>query len=165
MSYSQPLSSQVIIFIYSVGFGVLLGLTYEVFTVLRMLLSDKKWAYILCDTAFTLIGSTLSFFFMVLFNNGIVRLNLILAQLVGALCFHFSVGRYIIKPLLFISEKLRKLISLILFPIRFVFEKAEKLAAKLRQKQQNKHSKTEKMKKEKKKIKNIIKIPLKKFKK
>lgn len=165
MSYSQPLSSQVVIFIYSVGFGVLLGLVYEVFTVLRMLLSDKKWAYVLCDAAFSLIGSILSFFFMVLFNNGIVRLNLVLAQLVGGLCFHFSVGKYLIKPLLFISEKLRKLIYLLLFPVRFIFKRTGKLVGKLRQKQQNKSTETEKMKKEKKKIKNIIKIPLKKFKK
>lgn len=162
MSYNQPLSNQVIVFAFGVGFGVLLGVLYEIFSVLRMLLSDKKWAYILCDTLFSLIGTVLSFFFMVLFNSGVVRLNLIVAQLTGGLVFHFSLGKYLIKPLLFIAEKIRKLILLIMFPLRFLWKKLKKVILIFKEKFKKKKEKREKSEKAKKKIKNIIKTHLKK---
>lgn len=165
MSYNQPLSNQVIIFIYSVGFGVLLGFVYEVFSVLRMLLSDKKWAYILCDSFFSLSATVSSFFFMVLFNSGVVRFNLIAAQLIGGLVFHFSMGKYFIKPLMFIAEKLRKFVYIFLSPIRFFLKKSAEYLLKWRKKAKNKKIKKIKPEKEKKKIKNIIKIPLKNCKK
>lgn len=165
MSYSQPLSSQVIIFIRTIGLGVLLGLLYEFFAALRMLLSDKKWAYILCDTAFSLIGSIASFFFMVLFNDGIVRFNLVMAELLGALCFHFSAGKYLIKPLLFISKKLRQLLRFMTLPIRVIIKKVVAAISKSGQKRMIRANKEKKSKKERKKIKNIIKIPLKKIEK
>lgn len=165
MSYAQPLSNQVIVFICGVGFGVLLGLTYEVFTVLRMLLSDKKWAYILCDGIFSVFATIMSFFFMVLFNSGIVRFNLIAAQLLGGVCFHLTIGKYLIKPLLFLAKKLRKLLYMLCFPIRLLISKARKIKPNLHFKRLNRAKNEKKPKKERKKFKNIIKTLLKKRKK
>ena len=42
------------------------------------------------------MASVISFFFMVLYNSGQIRLNLMLAELFGGLAFHFSLGKYIL---------------------------------------------------------------------
>ena len=149
MIYSGTLSDQIIVFIRCIGLGVLLGLIYEFFSLLRCFLSDKTRAYVICDIAFSLVATVISFFFMVLYNNGRVRLNLVLAQIIGGVAFHFSVGRYLLKPLTFIAVKIRRVLSALLLPVKKLIAKLKpRGAVPLR-----------------KKIKNIVKIPLKKRKK
>lgn len=162
MNYSEPLSNQIIVFIRCVGLGVLLGFLFEVFSVLRALLSDKKWAYVLCDISFSLIATVISFFFMVLYNSGIVRLNLIAAQLLGGVAFHLTAGKYLIKPLIYFGEKLRKLVLLIFYPFKLFLKKAGALLHKIIKKTQRNNSGDKQVKKDRKKFRNIIKIPLKK---
>lgn len=149
MSYSWPLSEQIIVFIRCIGLGILLGLLYEVFSVLRCFLSEKTWAYVVCDVAFSLITTVISFFFMVLYNNGRVRLNLVFAQIIGGVAFHFSVGRYLLKPLTFFAMKMRRAMSVLLYPLKKPIEKL-KIRSGLPLRKKNK---------------NIVKIPLKKRKK
>ncbi len=152
MNYAEPLSNQVLVFIRSVGFGVLLGLIYELFSAVRILLGDKKRAYILCDISFSLTATVLSFFYMVLYNSGRVRLNLLAAQLIGAIAFHIAAGRYLVKPFNYLMEKTRQLLLFLFYPIRYVFGKVKNILAR----------RPKKEKKKLKNIKNIIKIPLKK---
>ncbi len=162
MNYAEPLSNQVMVFIRGVGFGVLLGLLYEAFTVLRNLISDKKWAYVLCDISFSLIAAVMSFFFMILFNGGIVRLNLILAQLLGGVALHLSAGRHLIKPMLFVGGAIRKGIRFVFSPVRFILHKGRALLSTQIKKLKSEKKNDSVPKKDRKKIKNIIKIPLKK---
>lgn len=149
MIYSGPLSDQIIVFIRCIGLGVLLGIIYEAFSLLRCFLSDKTRAYVICDIAFSLTATVISFFYMILYNNGRVRLNLVAAQIIGGVAFHYSVGRYLMKPLSFVAVKIRRGISAAFSPLK-------KLAAVL---------KKNNIVPLKKKIKNIVKIPLKKRKK
>ncbi len=153
MIYSGPLSDQIIIFIRCIGLGVLLGLIYEVFSALRCMISDKIPAYVICDVAFSLIATLISFFFMVLYNNGRVRLNLVFAQLIGGVAFHMSCGRYLLKPLTFIVVKIRRVISTLFLPVKKLIEKLSSFFS------------SDGRVPMKKKIKNIVKIPLKKRKK
>lgn len=148
MRYSGPLSDQIVVFIRCIGLGVLLGLLYEAFSVLRCLLSDKTRAYVICDIAFSLIATVISFFFMILYNDGRVRLNLVVAQLLGGVAFHFSLGRYITQPISVAATKIRHILSVALRPMKKCFVR-------------KKISRGDSAKK----IKNIVKIPLKKRKK
>ncbi len=162
MNYSEPLSNQILVFIRGVGFGVLLGLLYECFCVLRVFLSDKKWAYVVCDVLFGLTGTVMSFFFMVLYNDGRVRLNLMAAQLLGGIAFHIAAGRYLIKPLIFLGENIRKAIYFALFPFRFVLSKIKEIVSKTVKKHKNNKQADNLPKKDRKKFHNILKIHLKK---
>ncbi len=149
MIYSGTLSDQIIVFIRCIGLGVLLGIIYEGVSLLRCFLSDKTRAYVICDIVFSLVATVISFFYMILYNNGRVRLNLVAAQIIGGVAFHYSAGRYLMKPLSFFAEKIRRGVSAFFSPLK-------KLVDKLRPKN------TVPLKK---KINNIVKIPLKKRKK
>ena len=162
MRYAEPLSNQLQVFITSIGFGVLSGLLYEVFSVLRRLAGNKKKASVICDFSFCVIVTVLSFFYMVIYNNGIVRLNLIMAQLAGGIAFHLSMGRYIRKPLYFLMDILRKVTGFIFYPIKILLNKLQNTISTFLTKHQKAQNEEQNKKKTDKKIKNIAKILLKK---
>lgn len=116
MNYSEPLISQVTVFFRAVGCGILLGMLYDVFSAVRMTFGEKKYIYIFFDTAFFLLASLISFFFMVLYNSGQVRLNIMVAELSGGIVFHHSLGRYILKRYAVHLNRLRKIVLLFASP-------------------------------------------------
>ena len=54
---------------------------------------------------------------MVMYNNGVVRFNLITAQALGAVVFHLCIGKYIFTPMLNLAVAIKKLLFLLLTPI------------------------------------------------
>lgn len=161
MNYSEPLISQVIIFCRAIGCGILLGVLYGVISFIRMLFGERKGIYIIFDTAFFIIASFVSFFFMVLYNSGQVRLNLMLAELAGGTAFHFSVGKYILERCSVYFDFIRKILSLLLSPFRKTALKASRFSKKLFTVTKNTLSGRQKKEKNPKKISNIGKILLK----
>ena len=117
MRYTEPLSNQVLMFISSIGPGVLIGLIYDVIFSFFRALSDKKAFMIISDISFSVIATMISFFYMVIYNSGTVRLNIILAQLIGAVTFHYTLGRYLGVPIIFFSNLLRKTAGIIFKPL------------------------------------------------
>ena len=99
MSYSQPLINQPKILFLSIGLGMLLGLFYAVLQGLFRFLGQGRLSYYSADIIFVIVFTLVSFFFMVLYNEGRVRLHLIIGEGVGFFSFYFSAGRYIYKAL------------------------------------------------------------------
>lgn len=101
----------------SMGFGFILCILYIIFSFFRMILGEKRWAYILTDILFGIIATVLSFFFMLIYNNGQVRFNLVIGQLTGGIVLYFTVGRYLLKPLGLLSLTVRKASGIIFLPL------------------------------------------------
>lgn len=162
MRYTEPLSNQVLMFISSIGPGILIGLIYDVVFSFIRASSDKKVFIIISDVSFSLVATLISFFYMVIYNSGTVRLNIILAQLIGAAAFHYTLGKYVSVPVSFLGNTLRKLLGLCFKPFAvacaFAGKKLSAVGDKLknmaRYRKNNVHLRE--------KIKNIIKIDLKK---
>ncbi len=121
MTYSEPLLSQFNYFFLSLGFGMILDVWYVLIMMLRMCISEKKWAYVLFDIFFSLTVSVASFFFMVIYNNGLVRLNLILGQLAGATALHMIMGRKVINLFKKPAKAVRQLLVFLLIPTKSFF--------------------------------------------
>ncbi len=111
MNYSEPLISQIVIFCRAVGCGIILGALYDAVSLIRMLFGERKGVYVFFDTVYFLSASLVSFFFMVLYNSGQVRLNLMLAELFGGTAFHFSLGKYILGRCYVHLSRIRKILS------------------------------------------------------
>ena len=162
MRYTQPLSDQVLIFISSIGPGVLIGILYDVIFSFFRTFGKKKALTIIADLLFSLSASLLSFFYMIVYNSGTVRLNIVIAQLIGAVAFHYSLGKYAEKITSFIAKTMTGLITAITRPFVSALKKSAGYATKAFRKIKVKLRRKEKTETEKKKIKNIIKILLKK---
>ena len=162
MRYTQPLSDQILIFISSIGPGILIGFLYDVIFSFFRTFGNKKSLTITADLLFSLSAGMLSFFYMVIYNSGVVRLNIVVAQLIGAVTFHYTLGRYLSKPVEFTATMLTKLIKAIAFPFKLIFKKSAEYAKKICPEINVRPRREEKSKPEKKKIINILKIHLKK---
>ena len=95
MSYSEPLINQPRVLLLSVGVGAMLCVLYIVIQSICRLSGEGRFSYYLADGLFCTAFALISFFFMVLYNNGRVRLHLILGEGAGFFAFYFSVGRYL----------------------------------------------------------------------
>ncbi len=165
MTYREPLSNQVLIFISAIGPGVLIGLIYDVIFSFLSTFGNKRPLVIAADLCFSVSATLISFFYMVIFNSGTVRLNMIMAQLIGAVAFHYTLGKYLMKPVNFIAKSLSRVIGIILLPAMFICRKISRIIGKMRDKLKEKTKTKEKSEKIRKKLINILKIHLKKNKK
>lgn len=123
MNYSEPLIKQIIVFFRAIGCGIIIGIVYEAVTALRILFGEKTRVYYFFDILFSLLASVISFFFMVLYNSGQVRLNVILAEVFGAVAFHLSLGRYMEEYLSRLIIFLKGLIRKTLYPFEILINK------------------------------------------
>ena len=105
MSYSEPLVNQFYRFVMSLGLGVITALIYEIISCAFLILSNSKKSIFIRDILFSVIFTVISFFFMLVYNEGEIRFNLIFGQLLGLLAFHITFGKNIQKPFLKISAK------------------------------------------------------------
>ncbi len=161
MNYSEPLITQIVIFCRGVGCGVLLGALYDAVSAVRMLFGERKSVYVFFDTVYFLFASLISFFFMVLYNSGQVRLNLMAAELFGGAAFHFSLGRYILGRYASELFRIRKILSFFAKPFRKWVKKISDFSDKLFSGVRKKLSEGKNKEKIRKKFSNIGKILLK----
>ena len=123
MNYSDPLMNQVIVFFRSVGAGIILGFVYDALCFCRIIIGERKSVYVTFDIIFSLAASVISFFFMVLYNTGQVRFNLMLGELFGGLAFHFSMGRYFLSVSGKYITKIRRITAFIFSPVKKIIAK------------------------------------------
>ena len=164
MTYAEPLSNQVLMFIRSIGPGVLIGLIYDVIFTFFRTFSSKRPVIIAADLTFSIIATLISFFYMVIYNSGTVRMNIIIAEIIGAVAFHMTMGKYIAKPVSLIAKAVGKIAQTAFYPVLFICKKIKSLTKKLINnvdKKEKKEKKEPKITLQGKKIINIIKIHLK----
>ena len=161
MTYAEPLSNQVLMFIRSIGPGVLIGFIYDVIFTFFRTFSHKRTVIIAADLTFSIIATLISFFYMVIFNSGTVRLNIIIAEIIGAVAFHMTMGQYMAKPISFIAKIMGKIVGFIFYPIRFLYGKIRDYLNKISVKNHKKLNVRRNLPVNAKKIINNIKIHLK----
>lgn len=161
MTYAEPLSNQVLMFISSIGPGVIIGLIYDVIFSFFRSLSNRRAVIIAADLMFSVVATLISFFYMVIYNSGTVRLNIIVAELIGAVAIHIAVGKYVAVAVGFIGKIIGRVAGIISYPVVYIFSKIRRILDKIPKKTVKKGKCSLKDKFSRKKILNIIKIHLK----
>ena len=161
MTYAEPLSNQILIFIRSIGPGVIIGILYDVIFSFFRTISNKRCVIVTADIIFSVSATLISFFYMVIYNSGTVRLNMIIAQIVGAVTFHMTMGRYVAEMTTFISKIIGKTVAFIFTPFIRLYRKLLSRLGAFKEKINAKRKSYPKEKTKKKKIMNILKIHLK----
>ena len=120
MSYSEPLINQIRVFFLSIGVGAVLCLVYIGVQSFFRLFGKSNRVYYLADGIFCVLFAFISFFFMVLYNSGRVRLHLVLGEAIGFFVFYFAAGKYLQMLLLRLTDVIRKTVGFALMPVRSV---------------------------------------------
>ncbi len=105
MNYSEPLVNQIYRFVLSLGFGVIMSIFYELISCVFLIFSNGKKSIFIRDLLFSVVFTVTSFFFMLVYNEGEIRFNLIFGQLLGLAAFHVTFGKMIQTPFLKFAER------------------------------------------------------------
>ena len=161
MTYAEPLSNQILIFIRSIGPGVIIGILYDVIFSFFRTLSHKRFMIITADIFFSIAATLISFFYMVIYNSGTVRLNIIIAEIIGAVAFHMTMGKYVSKVTCFIAEIIGRIFGWVCYPLTLITRKVTAKLSSTKEKIRLKRKTLPKQETKKKKLMNILKIHLK----
>lgn len=97
MDYIQGLSAQTEIFLLALGFGFILGILYDVFRTLRMIISDSPMFTFFMDIMYFLLCTFLLFCFNLAVDSGKIRLYVLLGDVLGWMIYYFSFGEISVK--------------------------------------------------------------------
>lgn len=121
------LSNQIYVFVIACLFGVILGIIYDLFRILRIVIRWTKIQIIFQDILYFSLSGVLTFLFMLAVNLGEVRLYIVVGEFLGWLVYYLTVGELVLKGTLFvvrILEKVfRKIKQKLFLPLVPVFEK------------------------------------------
>ena len=113
---------QLNIFLYSVGFGFLSALFYDVFKTVQICFFDSNKGLFLKDLFYALTFSYSSFLFVLAVNNGKIRIYLIVGMLLGFVCWFTSLSAYFTNFFRLLINRLKSIFffvsKIITFPLR-----------------------------------------------
>ena len=132
MNYIQGLPEQSRIFLLSVGFGFVLGILYDVFRIVRLVVSPGKRLVAVYDVVYVILCAFLSFLFFLTVNNGAVRGYALFALLLGWAVYYLSLGIFVVKLTSFLVNLTRRIFSAIMRPVNSFLRFAGKKLLRLR---------------------------------
>ncbi len=131
MVYIQGVAEQTRIFLLSVGFGFLLGVLYDFFRTVRLIISDSKGFVLFMDLLYFLVCTFLNFCYILAVDFGKIRFYVIFAEILGWLIYYFSFGAVAIRVSRFVSKGIRGFFKLLCRPFNAVFKKIKALYGKI----------------------------------
>lgn len=84
-------------FFLSCGLGFLLGLYYDVYRVLRLILHSKKGAVFIQDMLFFLTSAVITFLFCLAVTDGRLRFYVFLGEGIGFFAYYQTIGRLVMR--------------------------------------------------------------------
>lgn len=117
MDYIQGLSVQTEIFLLSLGFGFLLGILYDVFRTLRLIISRSAGFTVFMDIFCFVLCAFLIFFFNLIVDEGKIRLYVLFGDLLGWMIYYFSFGEISMRVSNRIIQSVRGALRVVLKPI------------------------------------------------
>lgn len=127
MDYIQGLSAQTEIFLLSLGFGFLLGVLYDIFRTLRLIISKSSAFTVFMDVLYFTLCAFLVFCFNLVIDSGKIRLYVLLGDLLGWLIYYFSLGEISIKIC-------NRIVLSVKRALRAIFKPVLKIASRLKRK-------------------------------
>ena len=97
MDYIQGLSAQTEIFLLSLGFGFLLGILYDVFRTLRLIISKSDVFTVFMDVLYFMLCAFLIFCFNLVVDSGRIRIYVLFGDMLGWMIYYFTFGEISIK--------------------------------------------------------------------
>ena len=98
---------QMIIFTLSCILGIVLGVLYDIFRIIRMVINSKSIAIFIGDIIYFIISGIITFIFVLKINSGESRFYIMAGEGIGWIAYHLTLGNAIYKC----SEKATKKIN------------------------------------------------------
>ena len=123
--YIDDISIQINVFLYSLGFGFFLGLIYDIFRLTGTIIKRNKTVF-LQDILYFLLCSLLTFFFLLVVNNGKFRINILIALVSGFYIYYLTLSKSILNFFINFIRSIRSIIvsvsRVLTIPIRLILD-------------------------------------------
>lgn len=113
MIYLPTIADQTKVFMLSLGMGFILGILYDVFRVIRLIITDKPRAFIFQDMLYFALCTLISFMFLLGVNNGKLRSFELAGEILGWLVYYFTFGTVAIRFGNLVISTVKKLLNFI----------------------------------------------------
>lgn len=128
------INNQAYLFLIFTLDGIIIGLLFDFFRILRKIVKTNNLFTYLEDVIFWILTGILILYSIYFFNNGEIRLYMFLGIFLGVLGYVLTISKYIISFFVYISTFIKMvLISIIKYlfaPIKFLFKLINKLLFK-----------------------------------
>lgn len=112
------IQNQAYIFILFAINGAIIGILFDIFRIIRKTFKTSDFITYIEDTIFWILSGIITLYFIFIFNNGEIRLYIFLGIILGIVLYILLISKYFIKINTFILEKIKKIVEIILLPIR-----------------------------------------------
>ena len=93
----ESLTSQILIFVYSLALGMFLGFAYDIFRIIRMVINSRNIAIFIQDVLYFILSGGVTFLFVLSVNNGNSRFYILAGEGIGWIAYHITIGEIIYK--------------------------------------------------------------------
>lgn len=118
------ISSQALLFLIFSLNGVIIGLIFDFFRILRKSFRTTNCIIYIQDILFWILTGISIIFFMYNFSEGSIRLFIFMGLILGFLLYILTISKYIIKTsvyiILLLKILIKKLLIVVYFPIRVI---------------------------------------------
>lgn len=124
------ITSQAYLFLIFALNGVVIGLLFDFFRILRRSFKTKDIITYIEDIVFWILTGISILYLIFIFNNGEIRFFMFLGILLGLVLYMLLLSSYIIKINVYIIETIKKIIQKIFRPIVILFDFIKKIFIK-----------------------------------
>ena len=117
-------TNQAYLFLIFVINGIIIGLVFDFFRILRISFKTKDFVTYIEDIIFWIITGIILLYSIFIFNNGQIRLFMFIGVGIGIISYILLVSKYVIKINVFIVNIIKKII---LIPLNFIYKIIKKI--------------------------------------
>lgn len=124
-------NNQAILFLIFILNGILIGLLFDFFRILRRSFKTKDFITYLEDILFWILTGLIILYSIFTFNNGQIRLFIFLGLILGVSIYILTISRYVMKISITIISLFKKIIHFIInilsYPYNFIHKILKKI--------------------------------------
>lgn len=128
------ITNQAYLFLIFTVNGIIIGLLFDFFRILRKTMKTKDIVTYIEDFIFWILTGTIILYSIFTFNNGEIRFYMFFAILLGAITYLLFVSKYVIKInvtiITFLKKVILKIVYFVSIPFLFIVKILKKLLMK-----------------------------------
>lgn len=125
------IDNQMKIFAVFILDGLLIGLLFDFFRIIRKTIKTPNIITYIQDIIFWILTGILIIYTIFVYNNGQIRLYMFLAIAIGVLIYFITISKKILNVVLNIIEFMKKVIKLIIKPLQIIIQPARHIYNKI----------------------------------
>lgn len=124
------ITNQAYLFLIFMVNGVLIGLLFDFFRIVRKVFNTNDFVTYIEDILFWILAGFSMLYSIFVFNNGQLRLYMFLGIILGAFIYMLYVSSYIIKVNVKIINGIKKIFGILILPFKAIYKILHKLLLK-----------------------------------